>query len=592
MSSQSTLWEKVSGFVAKHKAAVIVGSAVVVGSGAGAYYYYTLTADNGKPAGKKPKKLSKQDKKKLKKAHEETKDTLAGFNLIKDENLDVEYPQIADFAPVKELPEEDRKKIANQFKLAGNDAFSKKNYEKAISLYTNALECAIDPIFYSNRAACYSSLQQYDKVIEDTSAALELKPDYQKCLARRATTYEKLQNYSEAVLDYTSVMILSNLHDAGLNASLDRALKAFAEKRALEIYETREKKLPSPATVAAFFQSFQLPSLPEGIASPPVDSGDHDIKLAIEALATETTESYNKSFELFNSAIEKKAEHASIAYAYRAVFNFLISDTAAATEDVKESIDLNPSSFAYIIRANLSMGDNNATAASLDYESAIKANPDDSSIYFHRAQLEFMLGKLSDAKKDYEKCIELHPEFVLAHIQLATSYYRDGDIPKAMEIFKTLLHSFPNSEDVHNYYGEILADQQQFTAAIEQFDEAVKVHSNSALNVLPLVNKAMALFQSQTNIPEAVHLLMQAVQLDPLSDVANATLAQVYMQTQQSEEAYKCMLKSVELARTVPEMVQHLCIAEATRTQLRLRKERPFLVTKLDALQAQAASQR
>lgn len=600
MSAQTTVWEKVTGFVAAHKTAVIVGSVVVVGSGAGAYYYLysnnpSTSDDSSKPKSKK--KLTKHDKKKLKRAREaETKKpvSIAGYDLITDEDQSVEYPDISDFSAVKDLPEDDRKQLAHQFKLAGNEYFAKKSYEEALGLYSKAIECTNDPIFYSNRAACYTSLQQYEKVIEETTAALELKPDYQKCLLRRAAAFEKLENYSDALVDYTSALILSGFQDAGLNTAVDRVLKSHAEREAAEMYKNRPKLLPSPASVSAFFRSFSPRVLPDAILSAEAESGDYEIKLAFDALKVETNESYYEAKKHFENAIEKNATHSALAYTYRAIFKFLISDTATALDDVKASIDIEPSYLAYIIRANLSMDDGNVAAANLDYENALNIDREIPDIYYHRGQVHFMTSQLDKAILDYEKCLKLDPEFVLAHIQLAVSYYRDGKISKAVESFENLIRVFPNNTDVHNYYGEILMDQKKFDAAIKMFEQAIEIgeKSSAARNVLPIVNKALALFQSTNSVEECIELCKKAVTLDPLSDVANATLAQVYLQTQQTQEAYVYLMKSVELARTIPEMVQHLCLAEATKAQMRIATERPFLSKRLEALQsALAASQ-
>lgn len=599
MSTQTSVWDKVTGFVAAHKAAVIVGSAVVVGSGAGAYYYYVNSlpsSDDSKPKPSK-KKLTKHDKKKLKKAREagsKKTETAASFNLVKDEGQSTEYPDIADFSAVKDLPEDERKELAQQFKLAGNEYFSQKKFEEALSLYSKAIQCFNDPIFYSNKAACYSSLQQYEKVIEETSAALELKPDYQKCLLRRAAAYEKLENYPDALYDYTCSLILSNFQDASLNVAVDRVLKNYAELEAMEMYKNRPKQLPSAASVSAFFRSFCRRDLPEEVTSADPESGDYEIKLGFESLKVETIESYEQAQEHFEAAIQKNAAHSSIAYTYRAIFKFLKSDTPGAQEDIKVSIDTEPSYLSYVIRANLSMDDGNVAAAHLDYENALKISPDAADIYYHRAQIAFITGDLKSAMTDYEKCISLDPEFILAHIQLAVSYYREGNSDKSAEMFENLCHTFPHSSDVHNYYGEILMDQKKFSEAIAKFDKAIEASKSSsgAFNVLPIVNKALATFQYKNDVAECIKLCLQAITLDPLNDVAHATLAQIYLQAQNSVEAYKYLMKSAQLSRSVAEMVQHLCLAYATKTQIRILAERPFLTKRLEALQtAMAASQ-
>ena len=47
-----------------------------------------------------------------------------------------------------------RKEYALLFKNAGNKTYSARKFSAAIDLYTKALLCHADPVFYSNRAAC------------------------------------------------------------------------------------------------------------------------------------------------------------------------------------------------------------------------------------------------------------------------------------------------------------------------------------------------------------------------------------------------------------------------------------------------------
>jgi tetratricopeptide (TPR) repeat protein len=57
---------------------------------------------------------------------------------------------------------------AEEFKNQGNEEFKKKNYPKAIELYSKAIQnYPTEPNFYGNRAACYLALKKYNKCIED-----------------------------------------------------------------------------------------------------------------------------------------------------------------------------------------------------------------------------------------------------------------------------------------------------------------------------------------------------------------------------------------------------------------------------------------
>ncbi|KAG2221033.1 hypothetical protein INT45_009282 [Circinella minor] len=66
---------------------------------------------------------------------------------------------------------------AEAYKKAGNKLFAEHRYEDAIKEYSTAI--IKDPeerIYYTNRALCYSKLEQYDNVISDTRKAIDLDP--------------------------------------------------------------------------------------------------------------------------------------------------------------------------------------------------------------------------------------------------------------------------------------------------------------------------------------------------------------------------------------------------------------------------------
>jgi len=53
---------------------------------------------------------------------------------------------------------QERKDYAAKLKAAGNKAYGSKDYMKAIDLYGKAILCKQDPVFYSNRAACWNAM--------------------------------------------------------------------------------------------------------------------------------------------------------------------------------------------------------------------------------------------------------------------------------------------------------------------------------------------------------------------------------------------------------------------------------------------------
>lgn len=76
------------------------------------------------------------------------------------------------------------------------------------------------------------------------------------------------------------------------------------------------------------------------------------------------------------------------------------------------------------------------------------------------------------------------------------------------------MKNFEDVPDVYNYYGELLLDQQNFSEAVEKFDKAVEMEKSSkpmGINVLPLINKALAIFQWKQDFQEAENLCQKAL---------------------------------------------------------------------------------
>lgn len=252
-----------------------------------------------------------------------------------------------------------RKDYAAKLKAAGNKAYGSKDYNKAIELYGKAIICKPDPIFYSNRAACYNILSEWDKVVEDTSAALAMDSTYVKALNRRAIAYEHLSKFSEALLDFTASCILDGFSNETSRNALERLLKKVAEKKAKAILETKGSKLPSPTFVSNYLQSFRQKDLPEGLeetADLSEDSGKGQLRKGLLAMGKKTGDGYEEAAAAFGKALElgDLGDHEALALNLRATFTYLGGNAQAALADLNKSVELQPSLVqSYIKRASL-----------------------------------------------------------------------------------------------------------------------------------------------------------------------------------------------------------------------------------------------
>ncbi|KAJ3986532.1 ADP/ATP carrier receptor [Lentinula detonsa] len=588
-SSATTFVDRVQNFVSENKQAILIGTAAAA-IAVGGVAYYASTSSRGSTS-------SKTDLEKGEKKDRKSKKKKKGVSDADGPILEERKPKVEDDEDdlskytaevVAALPQEERSRIAGIFKAQGNDAYKIRDYTKAAQLYSRAIETSpkAEPVFYSNRAACYMNMAppQYELVVQDCDEAIKLDINYVKALNRRASALESLERYPEALRDFTATTVLEKFTNQATPLAVERVLKTMSTQNAQEILKSRGPKLPPATFISAYFAAFRprdLPVLPENPSE-----GDNTL---IESFKALEEHDYKHSLDLVNDALEKGISWdvgKSEALNLRGTFKFLIGDVEAAKDDLNESIQLVPSFTQSLVKiASVYMEQGQAEKAFECFEEAIKHNPEDPDIYYHRGQVLFIMNKFDDAAENYTKSTELDDGFVFSHIQLAVAQYKAGNLANAMAQFRRTMKSFPQRSEPLNYYGELLLDQQRYQDAIEKFDKAIEIEKlKTPQNVLPLVNKGLTLFQMDQNIGAAERCCNEALRIDPECEAAVATLAQLSLQQGLVDKAVKFFEKSAELARTEQELAGALTYQYATNAQVEFAKNYPQLASQMNAM--------
>eukprot|EP01108_Squamamoeba_japonica_P009784 TRINITY_DN92_c0_g1_i1.p2 TRINITY_DN92_c0_g1~~TRINITY_DN92_c0_g1_i1.p2 ORF type:complete len:255 (+),score=142.63 TRINITY_DN92_c0_g1_i1:129-893(+) len=85
------------------------------------------------------------------------------------------------------------------FKEKGNALFGQKKYMEAVEQYTFAIECSPqEHTFYTNRAACYATMGEWEKCLRDANRAIDRKNDWVKGWFRKGQACMELHKYKEA----------------------------------------------------------------------------------------------------------------------------------------------------------------------------------------------------------------------------------------------------------------------------------------------------------------------------------------------------------------------------------------------------------
>jgi len=92
---------------------------------------------------------------------------------------------------------------AEEFKEAGNKAFSAKNYDEAIKCYTDAIKLdKTNHVFFSNRSASYAGKRKWDEAISDAKECIRLNPSFIKGYYRLSNALiekDDLENATSAI---------------------------------------------------------------------------------------------------------------------------------------------------------------------------------------------------------------------------------------------------------------------------------------------------------------------------------------------------------------------------------------------------------
>src|SRR5260370_7574555 len=120
-------------------------------------------------------------------------------------------------------------------------------------------------------------------------------------------------------------------------------------------------------------------------------------------------------------------------YSYYGLALITTGDMAAAANAFRKELESNPNDFV----SNLQMGvifkqDQRYDEARSAFERALRVRPGDPGVRYQLATLDLMTGKVEQACTQLEQLTKETPDFVEAHVSLATLYYPlkrkpDGD---------------------------------------------------------------------------------------------------------------------------------------------------------------------
>lgn len=566
---------------------------------AAALAYILFGPDVGGGQGKK--------KKKAKKVVEEVPE-------VKIAKVAKEAPTIAPPAPapiekveIEDVPDgpTDPFEQAVAAKNKGNKYFKAGRFELAIKCYTEAIEkCPADKTidlatFHQNRAAAHDQLDDLDSVISDCDVAVKLNNKYVKALDRRAKTVRKqamkVQNYviqveklKQCLEDITSVCILEGFQKQEHLVMVDSVLKELGRAEAGLASANRTPVLTSPHFIQQYFTSFcedpilkSLEKETEGDVDEKEEgeSREEGYMAAREALKKEQ---YEAVIPHCDHEITTGGGQAAEARLLRATFYILTKQQDLAMEDLTllidgEETDVKLKVNALIKRASLYIQQckdpsKDPMLSFSDFTRAVELDPENADIYHHRGQVHLLIDQINAAIVDFNKAVELQPNFPVAYVQKLYTDYRAastiGDsstVNKVLGQFQEAVDKFPKCVETYALYAQVLNDQQEFEKADSMYKQGMIVDPGNA-NLL--VHRGLVALQCKGDVNGAVGLITEALTLDDKCEFAYETLGTIEVQRGNLKRAIELFDKAIPLANTELEMGHLFGLRDAAMAQI------------------------
>ncbi|HST30573.1 MAG TPA: tetratricopeptide repeat protein [Chthoniobacterales bacterium] len=114
------------------------------------------------------------------------------------------------------------------------------------------------------------------------------------------------------------------------------------------------------------------------------------------------------------------------------------------------------------------------------WRATIAKDPSSWMAYNNLGVVEVEKGNLDDAIANYQRSLQLHPEYPEALYNLGSALLQKGEADKAVELCEQALKLQPNDVDAHVVLGNALMAKQDIDRAISHYHEALKLQPDDS----------------------------------------------------------------------------------------------------------------
>ncbi|NCR63297.1 MAG: serine protease [Microcystis aeruginosa LG11-05] len=153
--------------------------------------------------------------------------------------------------------------------------------------------------------------------------------------------------------------------------------------------------------------------------------------------------------------------------------------------------------------------------------------------YYNRGILYYNQQKYKLALDDYNKAIELNPNYALAYYNRGNIYYDQQKYDLALSDYNQAIKINSDFAEAYNNRGNLYRRQQKYKLALDDYNQAIKINPNLAG---AYVNRGLH-YYNQQKYELALADFNKAIEINPNLAEAYANLGLLYAELKQTEKA-------------------------------------------------------
>jgi tetratricopeptide (TPR) repeat protein len=318
----------------------------------------------------------------------------------------------------------------------------KGDVERAIPQYRAYLKLRPDNVdARSNLGAALASTGRYEEAIPEYHEALTRRPGDPRIWRNLALAFYKAGQIANAAAELNALHTSQPADPQVTLLLADCWLRQGLDIKVIELLTPIEKEQPNDLAVAYVLGTALLRNKQIERGQLMIDKILRNGDSAEARLMMGTAKLAAMDFNAAVADLQKAAElnpHLPDVYGYLGLAHKEAGDMQAARSDFEKEIQQNPNDFESNLNlAVLMKQDQDYEGARKLLNRALRVRPGDLAVLYQIAVVDLATGKVNEARAELEAIVKRSPQFVEAHISLATIYYRlkrkqDGDREKAL----------------------------------------------------------------------------------------------------------------------------------------------------------------